>query len=132
MGYQMAQNPWVRLSTLCESLNAVLREGADRQTLVFRATELQTLLQAVPADDESILGAEARAIVAEIRGDYEQAIVQRRVEVERRHRLLIDVETQQYDESVRNAILRGHGSDELLACLADIARLQNRQLNERL
>ncbi len=118
-----------KLARLCVVLHKLLYVDDDRDAAQAYLMELESLLDELPNDDMSIVGAEGRAIYYELSGNVSQAIASRLREVDLMGQLYIDIGTNDYDETTRKALLAGRDEVALSMRKAIIGTL--RQALER-
>jgi hypothetical protein len=94
-----------KLVRLCEVLHALLYSDGESEAARRYLPDLWSLLDSLPPDDMSIVGAEGRALYYELTGDIGKALTWRRREVELMLLLYEDIRKNNYDKDTKKALL---------------------------
>ncbi len=105
--------PWGELYKLCRKMHRIMYEKHKEDEARQELPALERLLLRVPEDSGAIIAAEASAIYHELKGDREQAIVDRKLEIALLHALHQNVRDNAYDAQTKQAILRGRNKKDL-------------------
>lgn len=98
-------NVWAKLDRLCSVIHRSLYVAGQEEAARSRLREVESLVRQLPADDGSIVGAEARAICYQMQGDYARALAWRKREIDRMKSLYQDIMENQYDTATTKALL---------------------------
>jgi hypothetical protein len=102
---------WGELDYLCKKIHYWLYQGKRKVNAAHYLSRLEGILHDVPPNELAILRQEGLALLHELKGEVEKAIVHRRREIELMERL--HKEAQTHRMAVRAYMLQGRGSDVL-------------------
>lgn len=118
---------WGKLARLCKYLHTLVYVRCDRKRARTVLPRLERMLTEISHDDQAIVGAEARALYHELKGEYELAIQHRTRELMLMDALYEDIRIQDYDRDAENWLfaqqrprcLRGENGDSRITEIAD-------------
>ncbi|MBI1178836.1 hypothetical protein GC207_15495 [bacterium] len=87
-------------------------QKAARGRLARYENRLERLLEVIPTEPKSLLQAEARSILHEMRSQFEDALASRYKESELVEELYADIDRNRYDPDVRRVLMRRWGKNE--------------------
>jgi hypothetical protein len=123
------KNVWGRLVPLCATVHRLLYLDQDTEAARKHLPELKRLLDAIPKNDGSIVGAEGRALYHELCGHIKRAIAARLREVELTEKSHDDIRRNKYPEKVKRALLKGRGRASLRIRRRIIAALRSKLIS---
>ena len=120
---------WSSLVGLCRRLHELMYESCDLETAKHHLPLLANLIQQLPRDDESIIGAEAFSLYYELKGELVQAVEYRKRELELMKKLFQDIRVNNYDTATKKALLEGRDEKVFETRIAIIRALEEYREN---
>jgi hypothetical protein len=106
-------NTWAQLVPLCSTVHRLLYVDHDAEGARKYLPELKRLLEVIPKNDISIIGAEGRALHHELRGHIKRAIAARLREISLTEWLLESIEREDLPRQTKRYVLKDRGRASL-------------------
>jgi len=114
---------WAELDQLCKKTSFWLYTRKQKARAEQFAERLERALRDIPDNGLAIVRAEGLALLRELEGDLEEAIVYRRREIQLMEKLHREAESPSYAASTRAYMLRGRNKADLRERRAILGRL---------
>ena len=114
---------WGELDKLCKKTRYWLYERKQKARADRYADRLEEALREVPDNQSAIIRAEGLALLSELKGQMDKAIVHRRREIQLMEKLQREAESPSYAASTRAYMLRGRDKAALDERRAILGRL---------
>lgn len=115
---------WGELDYLCRKIQYWLYTRNQKTSAGRYAVRLKKLLKKLPENDLAILREEGLALLHELTGEVDVAIVHREREIRLMERLHKEASSPRYDDPTKAYLLQGRGDQELRARREILANLR--------